>query len=383
MADESREEMQETSQFVIPEVSLPGDSQFDASSESCHLLFHIEGPSTCTSHQLQPTTVVNEQISRPPGSDGSPAAPQGSIFSNVGASRRMARAVRSDQKDIRVSSRVSDPFNFDSQSHNTAVEYVPRRKKQAAGVSMGEGKGGDELCRAGGSVVTGEERVCGGREKAVEERDRDKIEVIGVSGESEGVDGEKAGGQGSQDRVPALGSQQSTVQSACPETVLPVATETVSPTITTSTSSQSSQAPSPHPYFSTPLHPPHTHLPSVAPLTSHNLTPHISSSTPSAFTDSVLPLFTPPHLTFTSPSSRISTQALREYSSGYRANGQRYAMRHVRTYHLEVKVVSQEVYQGDEVVDGLGSVWQVRLISLSIYMSGNGSTWSQRVNIST
>ena len=293
----------------------------------------------------------------------------------------MARAVRSDQKDIRVSGRVSDPFDFDSQSHH--MVYVPHRKKQVAGVSMGEGEGRDELCRAGGSVVTGEETVYGGREKAVEERDRGRTEGVGVSGECEGVDGEKAGGQGSQVRVPVLESQQSTVHSACPETVLPVATETVSPSVTTSTSSQSSQAPSPHPYFSTPLHPPHTHLPSVAgsfPSTSHNLTPHISFSTPSVSTDSVLPLFTPPHLTFTSPSSRISPQALREYSSGYRANGQRYTMRHVRTYHLEVKVVSQEVYQGDEVVDGLGSVWQVRLISLSVYMSGNGSTWSQKVN---
>ena len=36
-------------------------------------------------------------------------------------------------------------------------------------------------------------------------------------------------------------------------------------------------------------------------------------------------------------------------------------MRHVHTYRhvVEVRVVSQEVYEGDQLVDGLNSVWQV------------------------
>lgn len=142
-----------------------------------------------------------------------------------------------------------------------------------------------------------------------------------------------------------------------------------------------------HPHYSTPSHPTtvsRQYQPMIVgpvPSTLHTVTshnPHITTST--------LPISTLPQFSFTSPTSRVSHREICDASSLYRARQERYAVRHVHTirHSVEIKVVSQVVYEGERIVDGLSTVWQVstlRLMYMSPLSSWNVKMWTLNVDL--
>lgn len=344
---ESREEEVDDDSQREMNITIAGDSQFETSEESQFLLA-LERPNNIDPN----TSAVSEHVHR-----SSPTAPQGSIFSNVGASRRISRAVGSLHTN-EGRTRDRDPFEFDSQSHGTPVEFMPRKRRNDGGVNKncedvgvrrGEDMGGQDSENEGVQLVRGE--------TVHTEADEDLRERIAISNgeivtsvmceEVERGDGERPEGTGAsqEDRYTSGESYPSSR-----DTATQVATETVA----ISTLSQPTNlSHSTHPHYSTPSHPPPVIVGSI-PSTLHTITSHNSHITTSPFS-------TPPQFSFTSPSSRVSHHEICDGSSQYRARGERYAVRHVQTYHhsVKIKVVSQVIYEGDRVVDGLNTVWQV------------------------
>lgn len=340
MVNESREEVDDDSQREMT-ITVAGDSQFEVSAESQSLLHSAEGPSTL---DAQPPLV--ERVIRPL------AAPPGSIFSNVGASKRITRTVGSERNWNR-----RDPFEFDSESHNTPAEFTPHRKKKACngGDEAGEGVR-DEGLRGEG---VGSEDVVGvyvGRtlQEGTGVAENDTVSGV-TSVTSEAVTG-------------GVGEMSDEVESGEGERVEGMEAGLVVHVDQNRLSMFPGNPPTPstHPHSSTPSHPPTNPSPPTivgpfpsTPYSLHNLTPH-------TVTVGTLPLYTPPHLPFTSPTSRVSHQELRNASSAYLARGGRYAVRHVHRFLHVVKVVSQEVYEGERIVDGLNTVWQVNPLPPSL-----------------
>ena len=350
-------------------ITISGDSQFEMSAES-QLLLNMNEPTDPEPHpDPKPHPAATGQVNRPT------PAQYGSIFSNVTASKRVARAVGSTQNNRDSEGRTAraiDPYEFDSESHDAPTGFVLRRKKRGRG-ETGDGVSGEGVCSEG-EGVGGE----GGRMSMHEVNGGESVNCVTsvTGGDGDGVvcgevdEGGGEGGGGEEVETmetsqvdtnsdPVIENQLASFHAERSQALLP---GTVSITAT-----ESSLSPSTHPHTSTPSQPPPIPHPSQqstavtsttlhTPIT-HNLTPHISTNSPCT-----IPLFTPPqHLPFTSPTSRMTRHDLSEASRGYRTSGARYAVRHVHTYKhvVEVRVVSQEVYEGDEVVDGLNSVWQV------------------------
>ena len=350
------EEAAESSQFELPVVSIPGNSQFEPTEESQQML-QLEPPAT-----------------------GEPAPQGSSIFSNVGVSKRVPRVVQSG-KTVREGGRemgVSDPFEFDSESHNTEVKFVRKRRRHTSereGEGQGEGEGEGEEEGEGEGEGEGEDRGMKGGAYVTP--------VFIGGGEGEGEGGVHISGQ---ELTPNQRNGQSTSHTTSPQTVpneATVATRlhpaqpkpseaalssspppllSTPPVLTTTTQS------SPHPHLSTPSHPPpSTNHTIIGPYPSTPLisTPHTPTTTP---TSSTLHLFTQPHLlSFTLPNAKLSPQCLRECTSHYQASGHRYSLRHVRTDLVEVKTISEVVFEGDKMVEGMSRVWQVRLHACNSY----------------
>ena len=298
-------------------ITVAGDSQFETSADSQQLL-NMDIPTTSSSSDRPPTPA-------PWGPNFRPQPPQRPNNSLQTPQRSNARRPENFISAVHVDGRCrrNDPFEFDSQSHNgPAKRFIGRRRKRAD-----DGTGGATLYtrQEGGGPVRES-----GREEETEE-----------------------------DRVDAGVSENlaSTTHGECPCSVPPVTTH--------ATPSSSSH---PHPSTSSPAPLPPS-IVTAGPFTPRTSTHPSSSST----TDTPLPLLSSPHLLhFTSPSSRVSREELSAAGSvrlragtggggGGGGGGHRYAVRHVKTYRqvVEVRVVSQEVFEGDSPVEGLSTVWQV------------------------
>ena len=298
--DEEEERVVESDSPPIA-ITVAGDSQFETSADSQQLL-NMDIPTTTSSSDRPPTPA-------PWGPNFRPQAPLRPNNSSQTPQRSNARRPEHFISAVHVDGgcRRDDPFEFDSQSHNgPAKRFICRRRKRAD-----DGTGGATRQEGGGPVRES------GREEETEE---DRIDA-GVSGE-------------------------------CPRSVPPVTTH--------ATPSSSSH---PHPSTSSPAPLPPS-IVTAGPFTPRTSTHPSSTST----TDTPLPLLSSPHLLhFTSPSSRVSREDLSAAGSvRLRAGtggggGHRYAVRHVKTYRqvVEVRVVSQEVFEGDSPVEGLSTVWQV------------------------
>ena len=308
------------------DISIAGDSQFETSADSQRLLDcsfipppdpNRPGPSLPPRvGNFEPLPTQGSNISSSttqPSSNLSVQKQQGSIESGVRTSRNReeTRERLREATGLGVR-RDEDPFEFDSQSHATPAQFVPpRRKRKVAG------DGGNGVCEgARGEDGTGE---------VSEVRDIDQVQIT------------------------------QSKANPCP-TSAPVITSSLSP----SSQPHSSTPSHPHP-VPTPAQQPHTIVGPHTPQ-SHTLPPSHPHLTPGVTLGSPLPIFTPHnHLPFTSPSSCVSQEQVATASRQYSATGSRYVLRHTHTYRhvVEVKVVSQEVYEGDRVVEGLNTVWQV------------------------
>ena len=418
----------EESQFVLPPVSIPGDSQFEASQ-------FMNDPVSPRVNSSQ------DKISSPKLSSTARTHPS-SMFSSVGASRRMPRALSSEQKE----SSVSDPFEFDSQSHNTPVQFLPRKQRQFQKNEAG-GRGVQMAVASAEFEAT--------EEAAEEERQTEESEAAAATAavaantpttSLAGIDtsvvtvaktGQVTGHCWEEERrlsvrthsptpaaittvtssaaatlqgkdvemcdevesvfnhhpaaiAPSIATVSQTLSDAgasecdiltpstsatsvphttsvpaefaCSSTGHPMADGTLSLPITLSTPS-----PHAHPHLSTPSHPPNYHPPTavVGPLP-HCPTPPTPHATTSMST--LLP-YTLHHPPFTSPTSCLTPLSLREHSASCRSSpAQRYAVRHVHTYRheVEVRVISQEVYEGDRLLNDMSTVWQVECLSVSV-----------------
>lgn len=370
--EDSREEAEDDSQREI-NITIAGDSQFEASAESQLLLPTDKPPNPNTSAVLE-----HVHMSSP--------APQGSIFSNVGASKRISRTVGSPHSnEARTCAR--DPFEFDSPSHDTPVEFIPRKKRgvdkscedvgvqrgedmgeqdgEDVGVQIGEDVGehdGENVGR-GECVHTGEvlrEGIATSAVASGETVDPVTCEEVECGG-GERVEGTEASQvDGHVDR---LSSRE------CVHTIHR-ATET-EPISTVTPLSHST-----HPHYSTPSHPSQQQpmIVRTVPSTLHTVTSHDSH-----INTSTLPISTLPQFSFTSPTSRVSHREICDASIQYRAREERYAVRHVHTFRhsVEVKVVSQVVYDGERIVDGLSTVWQVSTLTMCTPLSSqNAKMWT-------
>ena len=301
------------------EISIAGDSQFETSADSQRLLDCPLNPPPSSANRRTssalcepappalPTQGSKISSSTTPQSNIAPQGTAASIFSNILTSRRRAgsRVLREDR---------GDPFEFDSQGCDRPAEFVLQRKKKKTQVVEGDGE---------------REERCEGD-------------------------------------VSHMESDMSTVHDKDGPQTMP--TSTISPGSSSTPVITSSLSPSSQPHSSTPSRPlpvtqqcstivslfPH---PPQTPQ-SHTLPTHM---TPTITTPGTLPLFSPHHLPFTSPTSRVSQDDIRRASAQFRDSLSRYVLRHTHTYRhvVEVKVVSQEVYEGDRIVDGLSTVWQV------------------------
>ena len=293
------------------EINIPGDSQFETSADSQRLLdCLIQPPSHPAPSDPQGTifqTPPPTQRSKNPPQTSTlpPSRPQTSIFSNMLISRRKTVAPAGEHADSAVR---DDPFHFDSESNSTPAEFVLRRKKR---------KNKDDVME--------EER------EGEEEEDSNGVSTV----HNEGPQVEPSDAKKTNSTPPA-------------------------PVIT------SSLSPSSQPHSSTPSHPPPLppQHPTVFPQTpvSHTCTPSPHHFLPPHLTPTLTPAssLSLSHLPFTSPASRVAQENIYTASRSYRGN--RYALRHTHTYRhvVEVKIVSQEVYEGDSVMEGLNTVWQVR-----------------------
>ena len=304
------------------EINIPGDSQFETSADSQRLLdCPIEPPSVPAPSgprgpicQTPPPSVrSNIPSSTQQSWTVPPPRPQTSIFSNVLTSRR--KTVDRANETVgngNSGGRDDDPFHFDSESHGQPAEFILRRKRRWR----------DDDCKG---MEGGEEENSNG--------------VSTVRNDS-----------------PQVESSETNKTNSTPPSA---------PVIT------SSLSPSSQPHSSTPSHPPPLppHQPTVAgpfPQTpvSHTFTPspHHFHLTPTLTPASSVPLYSSSHLPFTSPASRVTEEDLSSTSRSYRGRRDRFSLRHTHTYRhvVEVKIVSQEVYEGDRLVEGLNTVWQVR-----------------------
>ena len=299
------------------EINIPGDSQFETSADSQRLLdCPIEPPSDPAPSnprgaifQTPPPSRRSKVPSSTPQPSTTPASrPQTSIFSNVLVSKRRTLASAGDCSGNRLVEVREDPFEFDSESHSSPAEFVLRRKKRKRS-----------------------QAVDGAKEKEVDDEPSEENAVPAVHNDQEVVVSDKT--------------------NSTPPT--PVITSSVSP---------SNQ---PQPHSSTPSNPPPVHPPAQQPPVSRPLpqtpSPHLFLP-PHLTPASSLPLYSSPHPPFTSPASRVTEEHVSTASRGYRSRGDRYILRHTHTYRhvVEVKIVSQEVFDGDTAVDGLSTVWQVR-----------------------
>ncbi len=324
--------LEEDSQFVLPTVNVPSDSQF-VSSESSQFTpanFRIERP---------PSVDTTETAAHTSRKSSSP--PKESIFSNITASRRTPRLL--EDSCTRVQAR-GDPFEFNSQSQNTEVRFVPRRgrKTRTRGAERISEK---EDIRGVGGLIDGQEE---GRDEDMEvgeeERVRDVPEQRGDRGclmEASSSQSHLSGDISSQRHRSGLQplsqvhDDSSLGQRESRQTQL--TRETFSPSSDRERLSRSQPS-----------------TPTISqPSTSSVAQVCITPTTP-------LPTCTPP-VQFTSPSGIFQVSQLSEFSQQYGREQRRYVLQHVKTYRSVVyhHVVSSEVIEGTKVVEGESKVWQV------------------------
>lgn len=324
--NDSREEMEDDSQREI-NITIAGDSQFEASAES-QLLLPTDRPNINTSSVL-------EHVHR------SSPAPQGSIFSNVGASKRISRTVGSPHSnETRTAAR--DPFEVDSPSHDTPVEFIPRKKR-------GVGKNCEDV-----GVQRGENMgVQRGEDMGVQDGENEGVQLGGGESVHTGAH------EGIATSAVVNGETVTSVTSVTCEEVESGGGEGTEASQVDGSTQPTPLTHSTHPHYSTPSHPPTVSRPifvGPVPSTLHTVTSHNSH-----ITTSTLPISTLPQFSFTSPTSRVSHREICDASIQYRSREERYAVRHVHTirHSVEIKVVSQVVYEGERIVDGLSTMWQV------------------------
>ena len=392
--EEEEEKMEEGSQGEMS-ITIAGDSQFETSAESQHLLnmtVPLSSQIPAAVHQPSAPQGSNIPTPAPQESNGPTQTPQGSIFSNVTASKRSARSKGRPVTMATAAASSTDPFEFDSESHNSPVEFVPRQKRKEMVRSGGEGAVSSEggVCgdveggesdegNGDGGDGAGSEGVIGGDSGGVEGGEGDVVnsETCVNSGEEKEERTESKSGsvtQPSESQVSTFHSDRHvepvTTTQTSPISIIPAPSSTSSPTTHTPT-------PHPHPtpqlaiieqFSSTPQraapHNPPPHTMSYHTLPPHTPTPYTlpHNPTPQGTLSLYPPLAHTHQLPFTSPSSRVSHENFTAASHEYRASGTRYALRHVHMYRhiVDVRIVSQEVYDGDRLVDGLNTVWQVR-----------------------
>ena len=301
------------------EINIPGDSQFETSADSQRLLdCPIEPPSVPAPSDPRgpicqtPPPSVRSKISSSTQQSWTvpPPRPQTSIFSNVLTSRR--KTVDRASETVDSGGRDVDPFHFDSDSQ--PAEFILRRKKRRR----------DDDC------------------EGMEGREEDDSNGVStVCNDSPQVEPSETN------------KTNSTPPSA------PVITSSLSPSCQPHSSPPPPPPPLPHQqptvtgtFPQTPAS--HTFAPSPHQFLPPHLTPTLTPA-------SSVPLYSS-HLHFTSPASRVTEEDISSASKSYRRQRDRYSLRHTHTYRhvVEVKIVSQEVYDGDRLVEGLNTVWQVR-----------------------
>ena len=312
---------EEGSQFVLPAISIPSDSQFGSSENSQFLLnsFRIERP------QCGPVPPASS--SRRPLSP-----PTGSIFSNVKASKRTPR------KTFEVA-RAHDPYEFHSQSEDVDVGFAMRTKqcgKNLDGIvgdvemvdvcpagDAPEGNGGDQNGHGDGNG--GHPSQENGEHSQSTSQQSQKTESQSQASSSYGEVSRNVANNTSQQQ------HASTITSALSEGPL------VQPTLPPSSSS---------------------HTPTITTASPVIVT---STSTTGISSAPTTPLACTPPLQFTSPSGVFSRSQLHEFSQQYGKEGGRWVLQHVKTFRTVTyhHVISSEVMKGNKVLEEEANVWQV------------------------
>ena len=314
-------QMLEDSQFVLPTVSVPSDSQSSQTSEFSLNQFRIERP------PAHPTGAPPANMARKPHSP-----PPTSIFSNVRASKRVSRLPPTTNL---VPPGSNDPYEFHSQSLNMETQHE----------------------RGGAERHTDLHRACldqNTSESTLDHRSERQHDV-NMSGQALGVcgDGVNEGDspKDSHNTPPADANVSNWSSQEGPKGSVEGRTcETVSETQPDSSEhteavqlaagstrvqeSRQQQIAVSHHHESNPRPQP------PSPTSPHNCTPSLATPISQS-------------LPFTSPSLLMAPDYLQQLTQQYGVEGQQYELRHVRTFKtvLERRLVSIEMKKGAEVLD--------------------------------
>ena len=328
-------QMLEDSQFVLPAVNVPSDSQFDSSQGSEFSLnhFRIERP------PAQPMSVPPASLARRPSSPPSST----SIFSNARASKRVSRLPPATI--IPVLSSGSDPYKFHSQCLDAEPQEIGRRGTEGQGNlehSVDLDLDRNAVSESGG---------CGTETWS----DVDMTELSDPGDcENEGdspADPERPPSADANTDVQAeWGSREGAVRSVVSET---------QPASSSHDETAQMAEGSPHALEAPPQQPQQRQLSETRLVAHHHREADPSPRPPTPPTSPRS--HTPPGgvpssatpLPFTSPSLLVVPDYLQQLTQQYGVEGRDYELRHVRTFKtvMERRLVSVEVKKGDQVLD--------------------------------